>query len=135
MKCAFAVSLVLLIALCGCGRRNGLYADRSVPLIAPTASAEDAPRFVGLWAPSAAQCVHPLVLKAHSLSSSTADCDFGKVQTSPAGYAFDAVCHTASGPTPTRLIITAPNKTQISLLTISGGPFRDAAALQRCEGP
>jgi hypothetical protein len=34
-----------------------------------------------------------------------------------------------------RLVITTPNQAQISLLTVSGGPFKDAAALQRCAGP
>ena len=132
MKHALVISLGLLTLLCACGRREGLYADRSIPMIAPAASAEVAPRFVGRWAASAAQCDDPLVFAARSVTSDVANCEFDKVEPSPAGYAMPAVCRGASGPTPTRLVVTAPNQAKISLMTISGGPFGHATALQRC---
>jgi len=44
-------------------------------------------------------------------------------------------CRSPSGPKPTRFVVTTPNQARVSLLTISGGPFKVAAALQRCPGP
>jgi hypothetical protein len=132
MRLALALSLVLLAALCGCGRRAGLYADRSIPLAAPDASSGAPPRFVGRWAASSADCGHPWVFEARSLSSGAASCEFDKVEPSPAGYAIDGVCRSSAGPTPSRLVITTPDAPQIALLTISGGPFKAPAPLQRC---
>lgn len=135
MKLALGLSLVLLAALGGCGRRSGLYADRPVALAAPAASPQAPPRFVGRWAASAAGCNDPWVFEARSLSSAEADCEFDKVEASPAGYAIVGACRSATGPKPVRLVITTPNQPRISLLTVSGGPFKDPAALQRCGGP
>ena len=134
MKHALILSFGVLTLLCACGPREGLYSDRSIPMIAPAASAEGAPRFVGRWAATAAQCADPLVFAARSLKSDAANCEFDKVDSSPAGYALTAVCSSSAGPNPTRLIITTPNLARISLMTVSGGPFRDPAALQRCTG-
>jgi hypothetical protein len=130
MKHALGLSFVLLTLLCACGRQQSIYADRSVATIAPAASAETAPRFVGRWAASAAQCDKPLVFAPRKLSSGGTNCEFDKVDPSSAGYAITAVC----GSMPARLIITTPNESNISLLTVSGGPFKDATALQRCPG-
>ncbi|MGZ3276186.1 MAG: hypothetical protein ACXU82_02720 [Caulobacteraceae bacterium] len=134
MKHALVLSFGLLTVLCACGRNEGIYADRSATVIAPTASAETAPRFVGRWAASAAQCGDPLVFAARSLTSGAANCTFDKVDPSTAGYAITAICRSESGPKPSRLIVTTPNEPRISLLTVSGGPFKDATALQRCPG-
>jgi hypothetical protein len=132
MRCSALAPLILLCALGACGRRHGLYADRSIPIVAPAASADGAPRFVGRWARSAAQCADPIILQAHSLRAGGSDCDFDKVEASSGGYAMDAECHTPAGLRPTRLTIATPNQSRISILTISGGPFSTAAALQRC---
>jgi hypothetical protein len=129
------VILLCALAFCGlvaCGKRSGLYADRSIPMVAPTASADGAPRFVGRWALSTSQCQDPVVIQARSLRSGGSECDFDKVEASPAGYAVDAECHSQGGLTPTRLTIVTPNQPKISILTISGGPFRAPAPLQRC---
>ena len=134
MKHAIVLSFGVLTLLCACGRREGLYADRSVPVIAPAASAQSPPRFVGRWAASAAQCDKPLVFAPRNLRSGLANCEFDKVDPSSAGYAITAVCGSGKGPIPARLIITTPNESKISLLTVSGGPFKDATALQRCPG-
>lgn len=135
MKRLAALSLIALAAaLCACGRRSGLFADRSVAIAAPSASAEAAPRYVGAWASSTAQCQHPWVIQARSLKVAGSDCDFDKVDSSSAGYAVVAVCHSQAGLQPARLIIVTPNQPHISTLTISGGPFRDAIPLQRCTG-
>jgi len=131
MKHALGLSFVLLSLVCACGPREGIYADRSVATIAPAASAETAPRFVGRWAASAAQCDKPLVFAPRKLSSGAANCEFDKVDPSSAGYAITAVCGSGM---PARLIITTPDEANISLLTVSGGPFKDATALQRCPG-
>lgn len=132
MRHAAILSLILLGALAACSRGSGLYADRSIPVVAPAASAEAAPRFVGRWAVSAVQCPDALVLQARSLKASGSDCDFDKVEASSAGYTVDAECHSKTGPMPVRLVITTPNQARISLLTISGGPFKDGVPLQRC---
>jgi len=123
-----------LYGLGACGKGSGLYADRSIPSVTPPASPDAAPRFVGRWAASAVQCEHPVVLDAHSLRTGGSECDFNEVETSPAGYAMVAECHSQAGLNPTRLIIVTPNQPQISILTISGGPFRAPAPLQRCPG-
>ena len=134
MNHALVLSFGALTLLCACGRRDGLYADQSVPGIAPSASAQAPPRFVGRWAASAALCDNPLVFAPHSLRSGLANCEFDKIDPSSAGYAITAVCGSGKGPMPARLIVTTPNETNISLLTVSGGPFRDPTALQRCPG-
>ena len=54
------------------------------------------------------------------------------VDANSAGYTVTALCHSKAGMRPSRLTISAPDKATISLLTISGGPFTDAVALQRC---
>jgi len=133
-------ALAALIVLCAlvlcdlgaCSKRSGLYSDRSIPIAAPAASADGAPRFVGKWALSASQCQDPVVLQAHSLRTGGSQCDFDKVEASTAGYAMIAECHSAAGVKPVRLTIAAPNQPRISILTISGGPFRDPEPLQRC---
>jgi hypothetical protein len=133
MRYAAVLPLILLCPLAACDRAgSGLYADRSIPIVAPTASAEDAPRFVGKWATSADQCADAWVIQARSLKAAGSDCDFDKIDTNSAGYTVDAVCRSKSGLSPVRLTFTTPNQERISLLTISGGPFRDAVPLERC---
>lgn len=128
------LSLIVLAAasLGACGPRAGLFADRSIAIVAPTASAGEAPRYVGDWAQSSDQCRHPWVIEAKSLKAGGSDCEFDKVDSSSAGYAVNAVCHSPSGPTPVRLILVTPNQARISTLTVSGGPFKDAVPLERC---
>jgi hypothetical protein len=135
MRLAFALPLVLLAALCGCGRRSGVYADRSVPLAESSAAPQATPRFVGRWAASADGCDHPWVFEARNLSSADAQCEFDKVEPSPAGYGIIGVCRSPSGPKPVRIIVTTPNKPQVALLSVSGGPFANPTALQRCGAP
>ncbi len=134
MRRALILSMALLGTLCACGRGGGLYADRSVAIVAPAASAEAAPRFVGQWARAPAQCQNPWVIKAHSLQTGDHVCDFDKVDSSSAGYTASAVCRSAGKMNPTRLTFIAPDQARISLLTVQGGPFTDAVALQRCPG-
>ena len=124
--------LVMLGALGACGRRDSLYADRSIPTVAPPTSAGTAPRFVGRWAASTEQCREPWVIEARRLRARGSDCDFDKVDSNSAGYTVTAICHSNGAMTPVRMTIAAPDKAQISMLTISGGPFRDAVPLQRC---
>lgn len=133
MRCVFALSFVLLAALCGCGRRSSLYADRSIPPAVSRASAQAAPRFIGRWAASAAGCDDPWVFEARSLSSDADQCEFDKVDPNSAGYVIIGACRSPSGPKPFRLAIATPDKPEIALLTVSGGPFGDATALQRCS--
>ena len=132
MRHALILPLVPLCALAACDRPSGLFNERSIPIVAPAASAENAPRFVGRWAMSAAQCADAWVIQAHSLKAGASNCDFNKIDTNSAGYTMNALCHEPAGPTPVRLTITTPNQAQISQLTLSGGPFKDAVPLQRC---
>jgi hypothetical protein len=133
MRRTICLSLILLAGLAACGRRSGgLYADRSIAVAAPVAAAGALPRFVGLWAGSTDQCRDPWVIAAQGLEGRDENCEFNKVDSSTAGYTIAATCRTSSGPKPVRLIITTPNQTKISMLTISGGPFASAAPLQRC---
>jgi hypothetical protein len=128
-----ALSLIVIAAGLGaCGKRSGIFADRSVAIVVPAASAETTPRYVGVWAPSAGQCADPWIIQAHSLKAAGSDCDFSKIDVSSAGYTMSAVCRAPGGPTPTRLSIVTPNQPHVSILTISGGPFRNAVPLQRC---
>jgi hypothetical protein len=134
MKRLTALGLIVLAVVLGaCGKRSGLYAERSVAIVVPTASAEVTPRYVGLWAPSAGQCADPWVFQAHNLSAAGSDCDFDKIDVNSAGYTMQAVCHASGRMTPTRISIVTPNQPHISILTISGGPFHDAVPLQRCS--
>jgi hypothetical protein len=105
-----------------------------VAIVAPAASAATAPRFVGEWASAPAQCRNPWVIKANSLQAGGHLCDFSKVDSSSAGYTASAVCRSAGKLIPGRLTFTAPDQAYISLLTVQGGPFHDAVALQRCPG-
>jgi hypothetical protein len=132
MRHAVILPLILLGSLAACDRGSGLFAERSIPIVAPAASAEAAPRFVGRWASSTDQCVHPWVIQAHSLKAASANCDFDKIESNSAGYTVDAVCQAPGGMTPVRLSIATPDQARISLLTISGGPFRYPVPLQRC---
>lgn len=132
MRYALIPPLILLGALAACDRGSGLFADRSIAVVAPAASAETAPRFVGHWASAADQCPHAWVIQARSLKAAAANCDFDKVDADSAGYTINGVCEAPGGMTPVRLSIATPNQARISQLTISGGPFRYPVALQRC---
>ena len=137
MRYSALASVIVLCALAlwgleACGKGSSLYADRSIPVVAPAASADGAPRFVGRWAASASQCQDPVVLEARSLRAGGSNCDFDKVDASSAGYAVVVECHSSAGLTPGRLTIATPNQARISMLTIAGGPFRASTPLQRC---
>ena len=133
MRYALILPIILLGALAACGRGgSGLYADRSIAIVAPTASAETAPRFIGKWATSIDQCPQAWVIQARSLKAAAANCDFDRVSADSAGYTVNAVCQAPGGLTPVRLSIATPNQARISLLTISGGPFRYPVPLERC---
>lgn len=134
MRRALILSLALVGTLGACGRGKGLYADRSVQIVAPAASTETAPRFVGQWAIAPAQCQNPWIIKARSLEAAGHICDFDKVDSSSAGYTASVVCRSGDKLNPGRLVFTAPNQAHIALLTVQGGPFHDAVALQRCPG-
>ena len=131
MRYAAALLLIPFCALAACSR-SGLYADRSIPIVAPAASAEAAPRFVGRWAASASQCPDALVIQPRSLKAADSDCDFAKVDANSAGYTVAAVCRNKTGPNPVRLTIVTPDQARISMLTIAGGPFKDGVPLERC---
>ena len=123
-----------LAALGACGKSGstGLFAERSIPLIAPAAEAGTPPTFVGNWAETTAQCDQPMVIQARSLSSDSADCEFDKVDQSGAGYAVASTCKVRGKLQPVRLNMIMPESDHMSSLTVSGGPFKDALALQRC---
>jgi hypothetical protein len=122
---------MFLAALGACGRRSGLYAERSAP---PPASSADrnTPWYVGRWARTADQCADPWVFGVWRLDGRSADCDFDKIEASQAGYAVSAVCRAGAGMRPTRLSIVTPDQAGVTTLTISGGPFPNAEALRRC---
>jgi hypothetical protein len=133
MKIMFPMALMMAAGLAACGKPQGLYAERSIPVLAPAASAETAPTFVGRWT-AAAQCKTPVVIEARSLRDGAVTCDFDRVETSSAGYSIDTVCHAAGHSTPGRLLVMLPDPAHVTSLTLSGGPFGDAVALQRCQG-
>ena len=133
MKIAIPLALMLLAGLCACGKsQSGLYAERSIPILAPAASAATPPRFVGRWAASTAECATPWVFEARSLREAGLTCEFDRVDESSAGYSVATVCRMPKGPLPARLSIVLPETARVSNLTVSGGPFSDAVALQRC---
>jgi hypothetical protein len=133
MKIMFSLAFVMAAGLAACGRPQGLYADRSIPVVAPAASAETAPPFVGRWT-TAGQCQTPMVIAARSLSDGAVTCDFDRVEASSAGYSIATVCHAAGHSTPGRLLVMLPDPVHVTSLTLSGGPFSDAVAVQRCQG-
>ena len=130
MRHAALLPLALLLGLCACGKaETGLFAERSIPVLAPPASAETPARYVGRWAASPAQCAAPVVIEARSLRDDGFTCEFDKVDQSSAGYMATSLCRMKGGPRPSRLSIVMPEPAS---LTISGGPFKDGVALQRC---
>lgn len=72
------------------------------------------------------------MMEARSLKGPATRCDFDRVDVNSAGYTAAGICRTTTGTKPGRLSIITPNQAWISTLTISGGPFTDATALQRC---
>lgn len=130
MRHAALLPLALLLGLCACGKaETGLFADRSIPVLAPPASAETPARYVGRWAAAPNQCGDAVVIEARSLRDAGFTCEFDKVDQSSAGYTATSLCRMKSGPTPSRLTMVLPEPAS---LTISGGPFKDGVALQRC---
>lgn len=130
MRNAALLPLVLLLGLCACGKsEKSLFADRSVPIRPSLASAETPARYIGHWAASQGQCSDPMVIEARSLNKDGITCEFDKVEASSAGYTATSLCRMKSGLKPARLTMVMPEPASI---TISGGPFKDALALQRC---
>ncbi len=128
---AISGAAVAATGLAACGRSGGLFSDHSIP-VAAQASAHGPPRFVGLWAAEPAQCRDAWVFAAHSLHDATVSCDFDRADASPAGYSADALCHAGHGPQPSRLDLILPATGYPVTMTVSGGPFADGVALQRC---
>jgi hypothetical protein len=130
MRHAALVPLALLLGLCACGKADkGLFADRSVPVLAPPASAGTPARYVGHWAATPAQCGDALVIDVRGLREAGFTCEFDKVDQSSAGYTATSLCRMKTGSVPSRLTMILPEPASI---TISGGPFKDGVALQRC---
>ena len=131
MRNAALLSLALLLGLCACGKADkSLFADRSIPVLAPSASAETPARYVGRWAAAPEQCSDAVVIEARSLRDAAFSCEFDKVDQSSAGFTATSLCRMKSGPTPSRLTMILPEPASI---TISGGPFKDGVALTRCS--
>ncbi len=128
------VILGLAGALLGLGacERSSIYAERSIPVLAPPASAETPPTFVGRWAASDAQCKDPWVVAARSLKAADVTCEFAQVQQTTAGYSVASVCRRNGGPEPGHLNMIMTDPQRPTLMTVSGGPFDGAMALQRC---
>ncbi len=120
-----------LLGLAAC-ERSSIYAERAIPMLAPPASAETPPNFVGRWAASDAQCKDPWVVKARSLKGAGVTCDFAQVEQTIAGYSVASVCRRGGGPRPGRLNMIMTDPQRPTLMTVSGGPFDGAMALQRC---
>jgi hypothetical protein len=130
MRHAALLPLALLLGLCACGKaETSLFAERSVPMLAPPASAETPARYVGHWAATPEQCSDAVVIEARSLREDNFTCEFDKVDQSSAGYTATSLCRMKSGPQPSRLTMIMPEPASI---TISGGPFKDGVALTRC---
>ncbi len=129
MRHAALLPLTLLLGLSACGKAESLFADRSIPMLAPAASAETPARYVGHWAATPEQCADAVVIEVRSLRDEGFNCEFDKVDQSSAGYTATSLCRMKSGPVPSRLTMIMPEPASI---TISGGPFKDGVALTRC---
>jgi hypothetical protein len=130
MRHAALISLTLLLGLGACGKaETSLFADRSIPVLAPAASAETPARYIGRWAATPAQCSDAVVIEVRSLRDDGFTCEFDKVDQSSAGYTATSLCRMKGGPQPSRLTMIMPEPAS---LTLSGGPFKDGVALQRC---
>lgn len=133
MRMMLPLAVVALAGLGACGRQSSLFAKHSIPFVAPSASADTTPEFVGRWTVAADHCKAPWVLAARSLRSPRLNCDFVDVQTSSAGYAVDTVCHTSQGDQPGRLLVMMPvDPRRDPTMTVSGAGLDQAVALQRC---
>ncbi len=87
MRHAALLPLALLLGLSACGKaETSLFADRSIPVLAPAASAETPARYVGHWAATPDQCADAVVIEARSLRDEGFNCEFDKVDQSSAGY-------------------------------------------------
>jgi hypothetical protein len=125
--------MALLAGLAACDKpQSKLFAEQTVAVVAPPASAEGVPHFVGRWAAADGQCATPWVFQARSLKGGDISCEFDKVDTSSAGYSVASTCKIQGKLQPVRLSIVLPDPNRVSSLTVSGGPFLDAVALQRC---
>jgi hypothetical protein len=125
--------LLLLAGVAACDKPHSqLFAERSISMIATPASAADAPGFAGRWAASTADCKNPWIIEARSLKHDDVICEFSKVETSSAGYSMGSTCTVKGGLMPGRLDIMLPDPARITTMTLSGGPFSVATALQRC---
>lgn len=125
--------IVLLAGLAACDKpQSKLFAEQTVAVVATPASAEAVPHFVGRWSTADGQCASPWVIQARSLQGGDISCEFDKVDTSSAGYSVASTCKVEGKLQPVRLSIVLPDPNRSTSLTVSGGPFQDAVALQRC---
>ncbi len=111
---------------------QALFAESSPQVVSSPISEAGAPHFMGRWAASGGQCADPMIIKAKELHDGSTDCEFAKVVSSTAGYSISAVCHAGRGSTPGRLTLTLPDPDHASSMTLSGGPYKNAVALERC---
>jgi hypothetical protein len=128
--------ILAFAGLAACQREDsGLFASRSIPSALPAEAPGETPRFVGRWATDGAGCGQDevWVIRAKSLEGAKAvPCAFDRVQATSAGYVVATVCQTDGGPVPGRLTLTLSEYGHGRTMTVAGGPFKDAVALQRC---
>ena len=129
----YAAGLVALAVLGACTPKpQTLFSETSPAVSVSRTAGETGPRFMGRWNAGAGQCRDPLVIKAKTLHDGATDCEFAKVDSSSAGYSISAVCHAGKGSQPGRLTLTLPDPARADSMTLSGGPFKTAVALERC---
>ena len=111
---------------------QALFADSSPQVASSSVSEAGAPHFMGRWSANGGQCADPMIIKAKELHDGATDCEFAKVESSTAGYSISAVCHVGKGSTPGRLTLMLPDPYHSGSMTLSGGPYKNAVALERC---
>ena len=90
--------------------------------------------FVGHWAATKTGCARePWVFTAGGLSSpDVLSCTFGKINPTDAGYSVTAICAVGNAWAPGQLLFTMTGAGAARSLTMSGGPFSEPVALERC---
>ena len=106
----------------------------ATPLPQLPAPAEEAPRYVGLWATTADGCANPAWrFETDGISTQgEVSCEFNDVQMSAAGYQIAATCHAQAPATQHNIQISFAESARAMMVT--GGPWDPAPSLVYCRG-
>ena len=90
--------------------------------------------FVGRWGGGSSRCARDVwVIGSDGLRSPSAlACSFESIEPTSAGYIVGGMCQVGKAVQPTRLVFTISGPPGDQDLTVTGGPFNEPLALERC---